>query len=43
MLVRRFIRNAGYDPSGLDDYQLKCLAGAIVAASGTKVVGENAS
>lgn len=29
-LVRRFIRISGYDPSGLDDYQLRCLAGYIV-------------
>jgi hypothetical protein len=38
MLVREFIRQSGCDPTGLDDYQLKCLAGAIVAATGRNMV-----
>jgi hypothetical protein len=42
-LVRRFIRQAGYDPTGMDDFQLRSLAGAIVAASGTRVVNTHAS
>lgn len=29
-LVERFVRLNGYDPTGLDDFTLKCLAAYIV-------------